>query len=233
METDQLVQELFQKQLLINKRLNSISEEDVLKLGWLDYAMYHTLIGKAVADKMVEKYVAYQLGINTKANVNSNLASSLADNGDLVNGDDLIPGENNIELKICINEAGNVYARQLHLHEKIKYFLIFGGWHDTDYFMFLLTLEELVAFFEYRISINREPFGSSQGTGGKIGQAKGNPMGKMKILHEVIRGEDTTQKISFDYNSKTASDQHSYMVKNHAYTFEELKEKLKKERMDI
>ena len=53
-------------------------------------------------------------------------------------------------------------------------------------------------------------------------------MGKMKILHEVIRGEDTTQKISFDYNSKTASDQHSYMMKHHAYTFEELKEKLKK-----
>ena len=230
METGQLVQELFQKRLLIDKGLNSISEDKMLKLKWSDYAKYHILSGKAVADKMVEKYVAYRLGINTKADANSNLASSLGDNGDLVNGDNLIPGNNNIELKICINDTGKVYAKQLHLHEKIKYFLIFGGWHDTDYFMFLLTLDELVDFFKYRIKIGKEPFCSSQGTGGKIGQAKGDPLRKMKILNEVRRGEDTTQKISVEYNSKTSSDQHSYMVKNHAYTFETLKEKLKKER---
>lgn len=233
METGQLVQELFQKRLLIDKGLNSICEDKMLKLKWSDYAKYHILSGKAVADKMVEKYVAYRLGINTKADANSNLASSLGDNGDLVNGDNLIPGNNNIELKICINDTGKVYAKQLHLHEKIKYFLIFGGWHDTDYFMFLLTLDELVDFFKHRIKIGKEPFCSSQGTGGKIGKAKGNPLRKMEILNEVMEGEDTTQKISFEYNSKTAKDQHSYMVKHHAYTFETLKEKLKKERIDI
>ena len=233
METGQLVQELFQKRLLIDKGLNSISEDKMLKLKWSDYAKYHILSGKAVADKMVEKYVAYRLGINTKADANSNLASSLGDNGDLVNGDNLIPGNNNIELKICINDTGKVYAKQLHLHEKIKYFLIFGGWHDTDYFMFLLTLDELVDFFKHRIKKGKEPFCSSQGTGGKIGKAKGNPLRKMEILNEVMEGEDTTQKISFEYNSKTASDQHSYMMKHHAYTFETLKEKLKKERIDI
>lgn len=233
METKQLVQKIYQERLSHDKNLNSLSEEDVLKLEWSDYVKYHILIGKAVAEKKVEKYVAYRLGINTKVDTNSNSASSSGDNGDLVNGDNLIPGENNIELKICINEAGKVSAKQLHLHEKIKYFLILGGWHDTGYFMFLLTLEELVAFFEYRIKLGREPFGSSQGTSGKIGQAQGKSAVKMKILQEVIRGDDTTQKISFEYNSKTATDQHEYMMEEHGCRFETLKEKLKKERIDI
>lgn len=205
----------------------------MLKLEWSNYAKYHILSGKAVAEKKVEKYVAYQLGINTKADANSNSARSLGDNGDLVNGEYLIPGENNIELKICINDTGKVYAKQLHLHEKIKYFLIFGGWHNTDYFMFLLTLDDLVNFFKYRDKIGKEPFGSSQGTGGKIGQAHGKSAVKMKILQEVIRGDDTTQKISFEYNSKTSKYEHSYMMKKHAYTFKTLKEKLKKERINI
>ena len=59
METKQLVQKIYQERLSHDKNLNSLSEEDVLKLEWSDYVKYHILIGKAVAEKKVEKYVAY------------------------------------------------------------------------------------------------------------------------------------------------------------------------------
>lgn len=208
------------------------SDDDIFNLDHDIYFQYHTFLPQKKAEKKAEKYIATKLKISTKSEVSVN-NNSFADNGDLVNGDILIPGENNIEVKVCINPKGNVYMKQLHLHEKIKYFLTFGGWHDSDYFLFLLSLDDLVNFFRFRDSLGLEPFGSSQGTGGLVGRAKGNSVLKFKILEECISGKNTNEKLSFSYSSTSSPEQHEYMKHNHGYTFKQLREKLKKERIDI
>jgi len=195
---------------------------------------YYRAMKQKSAEKFIEGWVAVQTGTKKKdaASYDKNNNVDGLDLGDLVAGELLVPGKNNIELKVMFSDQGvSIGGGQLRFYEDVAGYLFMKAWSSSKVEYFYLTKDELVAEIierantPYKINKKtREPkfyeaLGSSQGSG-KF--KKGNNAARLQILQENL---DKTRQdlIGWDFNSKTESALYKKWQDKYLKTPEQLK----------
>jgi hypothetical protein len=196
------------------------------------YEYYHNMKQKS-AEKFIEGWVAFHTGTKKKdaASYDKNNDVDGLDLGDLVAGELLVPGKNNIELKVSFASGFKIGGQQLRFYEDIAGYLFMKAWSDTKVEYFYLTKDELVAEIierantPYKINKKtREPkfyeaLGSSQGSG-KF--KKGNNAARLQILQENLN-KTRQDLIGWEFNSKTEPTLYTKWQAKYLKTADELK----------
>ena len=197
------------------------------------YPLYKAGMKQKSAEKFIEDWVAAQLGVNKKtaSSYDKNNDEEGLDLGDLVVGDKLIPGKNNIELKVSF-ENDTIGGGQLRFYEPLAGYLFMKAWSIDKVEFFYLTKDELLnEIYErtdtpYKVDKNGvkkyyTAFSSSQGSG----KIKGSNENRLKILQENI-DQKRQDLIGWDFNTKTEKELYKKWQTKYCYTTEQLKEKL-------
>lgn len=173
---------------------------------------YYRAMKQKSAEKFIEGWVAFQTGCKKKDALTYDKNNDVdgLDLGDLVAGDTLVAGKNNIELKVSFEGTG-IGGGQLRFYEDIAGYLFMKAWSSTEVEYFYLTKDQLVSEIIERAST---PYGivkktgapkfyealvSSQGSG-KF--KKGDNATRLKVLQENIN-KSRQDLLGWDFNSKT------------------------------
>lgn len=215
----------------LRAKISKFSSVELAKTPYsVMYPIYKAGMKQKSAEKFIEGWVATQLGINKKATENNDEKGS--DLGDLVVGDKLIPGKNNIELKVSF-ENTYIGGGQLRFYEPLAGYLFMKAWSEHKVEFFYLTKEELLyeiyerANTPYKVDKNGEKkyftaFSISQGSGRLEGCSTEE---RLKILQENLEGE-REDLIGWTFNAKTEKELYKKWQTKYCYTIEQLKEKL-------
>ena len=196
------------------------------------YEYYHAMKQKS-AEKFIEGWVAFQTGTKKKdaANYDKNNDVDGLDLGDLVAGELLVPGKNNIELKVSFASGSKIGGQQLRFYEDVAGYLFMKAWSDTKVEYFYLTKEELVSEIIDRAYTPRkidnktgketfyEALGSSQGSG-KF--KKGDNATRLQVLQDNLN-KNRQDLLGWDFNSKTESALYKKWQDTYLKTPEQLK----------
>ena len=217
------------------KIISELSTEQLVSAPYnVMYPLYKAGMKQKSSEKFIEDWVAFQLGVNKKTSSSYDKKNDEEglDLGDLVAGDKLIPGKNNIELKVSF-EGNNIGGGQLRFYEPLAGYLFMKAWSRDKVELFYLTKEELLNEMHERIKLPHqvtkagvekyyELFTSSQGSGKfKTGN---NPV-KIKVLEENVNNS-RQDLIGWNFNAKTEPKLYKKFQTKYGYTFEQLKEKL-------
>ena len=199
------------------------------------YVLYHIMKQKS-AEKFIEGWVAHQTGTKKKDALSydkKNDQESL-DLGDLVAGVTLIPGKNNIELKVSFASGDSIGGGQLRFYEPLAGYLFMKAWDNKKVEYFYLTKNELINEIRQRaITPNGKDkkgndkfytaLGSSQGSG----KIKGDNVARLAILQENLEQRRQDQ-IGWNFNAKTEPALYKSWQTKYLKTTKELKEIFKK-----
>lgn len=172
---------------------------------------YYRAMKQKSAEKFIEGWVAYQTGTKKKDSVSYDRRNDQEglDLGDLVAGTALVPGKNNIELKVMFSDGHSIGGGQLRFYEPLAGYLFMKAWTNTRVEYFYLTKDQLVeeirlrARTAYKVDRQGQPkfyeaIGSSQGSG----KIKGDTESRLAILDQNLAQERQDQ-IGWSFNSKT------------------------------
>lgn len=175
---------------------------------------YYQLLPNEKSEKFIEGWVGCLIGGKKIESKEVPDQYKKNDNGDIWCGDQLLIGQNNIELKVSFREGANVGGKQLRFYENVPYYMIFVAWDNRNYEMFLLTKQQLVDEIVDRAKrTDRSAFISSQGSGviSKMTQAE-----KIQRLYENVQGLQA-DKLTWEFNPRTEPElyehfQQTYLV---------------------
>lgn len=197
---------------------------------------YYRAMKQKSAEKFIEGWVAFHTGCKKKDASTYDKINDVdgLDLGDLVAGDKLIAGKNNIELKVSFEGTG-IGGGQLRFYEDVAGYLFMKAWSPTEVEYFYLTKEQLVseiierATIPYKvikktgISKYYEAFVSSQGSG-KF--KKGDNATRLKVLQENLN-KSRQDLLGWDFNSKTETSLYKKWQDKYLKTPAELKKMFK------
>jgi hypothetical protein len=177
-----------------------------------DMYEYYVAMKQKSAEKFIEGWVACLTGTNKKDSSNYNKAGDIdgLDLGDLVAGNTLIPGKNNIELKVMFSNSSHIGGAQLRFYEDVAGYLFMKAWSNIFVEYFYLTKNELLSEIRLRAVTPYatdkktgdkkfyEAIGSSQGSG----KIKGDTNNRLSILQENLDKKRQDQ-IGWSFNTKT------------------------------
>jgi hypothetical protein len=199
------------------------------------YVLYHIMKQKS-AEKFIEGWVAFQTGTKKKDALSYDKKNDIdgLDLGDLVAGTTLIPGKNNIELKVSFSSRDAIGGGQLRFYEPLAGYLFMKAWDSKNVEYFYLTKDELVNEIRQRAvtPIGKDKkgndkfytaLGSSQGSG----KIKGNNAVRLQILQENL-DQKRQDQIGWDFNAKTEPALYELWQTKYSKTTQELKEIFKK-----
>jgi hypothetical protein len=161
---------------------------------------YYKILPTEQAEKFIEGWVATLIGGKKIESKEVPPEYKKNDNGDIWCGDQLCIGKNNIELKVSFRDDANVGGKQFRFYETVPYYMIFIGWDNKKYEMFLLTKQQLVDEIIHRAkTTTRSAFISSQGSGviSKMTQEQ-----KIQRLLENVQGLHA-DKLTWEFNPRT------------------------------
>jgi hypothetical protein len=198
---------------------------------------YYGAMKQKSAEKFIEGWVAYQTGTKKKDALSYDKKNDEdgLDLGDLVAGEILVPGKNNIELKVSFSSGDTIGGGQLRFYEDLAGYLFMKAWDNIKVEYFYLTKDELVneirqrAITPYKTDKKTgklkfyEAIGSSQGSG----KIKGNTATRLAILQENLDKKRQDQ-IGWNFNSKTEPNLYKSWQTKYLKSTEELKEIFKK-----
>jgi hypothetical protein len=198
---------------------------------------YYGAMKQKSAEKFIEGWVAYQTGTKKKDALSYDKKNDEdgLDLGDLVAGEMLVPGKNNIELKVSFSSGDAIGGGQLRFYEDLAGYLFMKAWDNTKVEYFYLTKDELIdeirqrAITPYKIDKKTgkpkfyEAIGSSQGSG----KIKGDTPTRLAILQENLDKKRQDQ-IGWNFNSKTEPNLYKSWQTKYLKSTEELKEIFKK-----
>lgn len=197
------------------------------------YPIYRAGLKQKSAEKFIEDWVAAQLGVNKKtaSSYDKTNDDEGLDLGDLVVGDKLIPGKNNIELKVSF-ENDTIGGGQLRFYEPVAGYLFMKAWSIDNVEFFYLTKDELLneiyerANTPYKVDKNGvekyyTAFTSSQGSG----KIKGSNENRLKILQENLN-QERQDLLGWGFNAKTEKELYKKWQNKYVYTTGQLKKKL-------
>jgi hypothetical protein len=174
------------------------------------YEYYHAMKQKS-AEKFIEGWVAFQTGTKKKDSLSYDKKNDEEglDLGDLVAGTNLIPGKNNIELKVSFSSGDAIGGGQLRFYEPVAGYLFMKAWDSKKVEYFYLTKEELILEIRQRavMPIGKDKkgndkfytaLGSSQGSG----KIKGDNFARLQILQENL-DQKRQDQIGWNFNAKT------------------------------
>lgn len=167
-----IADDIFEKDRLFRNQISKIPLAELTKLSYHDmYPIYKIGMTSKQSEKFIEHWVAEQLNMTKKSAKHSNNNIDGFDLGDLIFGDTLIPGKNNIELKVSF-ENNNIGGGQLRFWEPIAGYLFMKAWNRNLVEYFYLTKSELLDEIKLRAQIPKTKgkkfytiFGVSQGSG--------------------------------------------------------------------
>jgi len=165
-----------------------------------DMYEYYKILPTEQAEKFIEGWVATLVGGKKIESKEVPETFKKNDNGDIWCGDQLTIGKNNIELKVSFRDDTNIGGKQFRFYENVPYYMIFIGWSNTKYEMFLLTKQQLVDEIIHRAkTTTRSAFISSQGSGviSKMTQEQ-----KIQRLLENVQGLQA-DKLTWEFNPRT------------------------------
>jgi hypothetical protein len=176
------------------------------------YEYYHQMKQKS-AEKFIEGWVAFHTGTKKKDSVSYDKNNDIdgLDLGDLVAGELLVPGKNNIELKVSFASGNDIGGGQLRFYEDVAGYLFMKAWSTTKVEYFYLTKAELIDEIKTRATtpykINKktgepvfyEAFTSSQGSG-KF--KKRDNATRLQVLQENL-DKNRQDLLGWSFNSKT------------------------------
>jgi len=207
------------------------------------YVLYHIMKQRS-AEKFIEGWLAYQTNTKKKDTSSYDKKNNIEglDLGDLVAGTILVPGKNNIELKVSFSSGNSVGGGQLRFYEPLAGYLFMKAWDNKKVEYFYLTKDELVNEICQRAVTPRKDknnnivldkktgtpkfyvaFVSSQGSG----KIKGDNTARLAILQDNLDNKRQDQ-IGWDFNAKTESDLYESWQDKYLKSIEELKEIFKK-----
>lgn len=224
----------FQAVLDLREKIAKFSFEELAKTPYnIMYPIYKAGMKQKSAEKFIEDWVAAQLGVHKKtaSSYDKTNDEEGLDLGDLVAGDKLIPGKNNIELKVSF-ENDTIGGGQLRFYEPLAGYLFMKAWSIDKVEFFYLTKDELLnEIYErtntpYKVDKNGvekyyTAFTSSQGSG----KIKGSNENRLKILQENL-DQKRQDQIGWGFNAKTEKELYKKWQTKYCYTIEQLKEKL-------
>jgi hypothetical protein len=198
---------------------------------------YYGAMKQKSAEKFIEGWVAHQTGTKKKDALSYDKKNDEEglDLGDLVAGEMLVPGKNNIELKVSFSSGDAIGGGQLRFYEDLAGYLFMKAWDNTKVEYFYLTKDELIdeirqrAITPYKIDKKSgkpkfyEAIGSSQGSG----KIKGDTATRLAILQENLDKKRQDQ-IGWNFNSKTEPELYKSWQTKYLKSTEELKEIFKK-----
>lgn len=195
------------------------------------YVLYHIMKQKS-AEKFIEGWVAFHTGTKKKDALSYDKKNDEEglDLGDLVAGTTLIPGKNNIELKVSFSSRDAIGGGQLRFYEPVAGYLFMKAWDSKTVEYFYLTKDELVDEIRQRAvtPIGKDKngnnkfytaLGSSQGSG----KIKGDNVTRLRILQENL-DQKRQDQIGWDFNAKTEPDLYKAWQNKYLKTTDELKE---------
>ncbi len=161
---------------------------------------YYKILPTEQAEKFIEGWVATLIGGKKIESKEVPESYKKNDNGDIWCGDQLNIGKNNIELKVSFRNDTNIGGKQFRFYEAVPYYMIFIGWDNKNYEMFLLSKQQLVDEIIHRAkTTTRSAFISSQGSGviSKMTQEQ-----KIQRLLENVQGLQA-DKLTWEFNPRT------------------------------
>lgn len=182
------------------------------------YKYYHAMKQKS-AEKYIEGWVANLLDVAKKDAMSYDKTNDVNgfDLGDLVAGSTLVPGKNNIELKVMFaDNSATIGGGQLRFYEPLAGYLFMKAWTNEEVEYFFLTKTELIneitqrattpqvdKNFKVKTDKNGQPcfyaaFNSSQGSG----KITGNNENRLRLLNENLEVKRQDQ-IGWAFNAKT------------------------------
>lgn len=213
--------------------------EELKKLPYNEmYSIYRAGMKQKRAERFIEDWVAFQLNVSKKSSMRYDRLNDVDgfDLGDLVSGSVLVPGKNNIELKVSF-EGDSIGGGQFRFYEPIAGYLFMKAWNANFMEMFYLSRDELICEIKERghtpksFDRNGDPvyyavIGSSQGSG----KIKGCNDRRLVILEENIKSIRQDQ-IGWSFNARTEPDLYQKWQDKYLFTIEELKEKMNEIRL--
>ena len=197
---------------------------------------YYNAMKQKSAEKFIEGWVAFQTGTKKKDAISYDKKNDEdgLDLGDLIAGVTLIPGVNNIELKVSFASGDNIGGGQLRFYEDLAGYLFMKAWDNTTVEYFYLTKAELISEIRQRAITPKgkdkkgndkfyTALGSSQGSG----KIKGNNANRLAILQENLDKKRQDQ-IGWTFNSKTEPDLYNAWKAKYLKSTDELREIFKK-----
>ena len=199
------------------------------------YVLYHIMKQKS-AEKFIEGWVAYQTGTKKKDALSYDKKNDVEglDLGDLVAGVTLIPGKNNIELKVSFSSGESIGGGQLRFYEPVAGYLFMKAWDSTKVEYFYLTKDELIAEIRQRAVTpfgkdkrGNDKFYTALGSSQGSGKIKGDNVARLQILQENL-DQKRQDQIGWNFNAKTEAELYRAWQSKYLKTTEELKEIFKK-----
>lgn len=196
---------------------------------------YYKFMKQKSAEKFIEGWVAAVTGCKKKdaSSYDKKNDDDGLDLGDLVAGEKLIPGKNNIELKVSF-EGDGIGGGQLRFYEPVAGYLFMKAWNETKVEYFYLTKDQLISEIQKRavtpMGQNKNgqdkfytALGSSQGSG----KIKGDNTKRLTILQENL-DQKRQDQIGWSFNAKTEPELYKSWQHKYLKTPTELKELFKK-----
>ena len=199
------------------------------------YEYYYAMKQKS-AEKFIEGWVANLTGTKKKDSISYDKKNDIdgLDLGDLVAGKDLIPGKNNIELKVSFSSGESIGGGQLRFYEDLAGYLFMKAWSGTKVEYFYLTKNELVDEIRIRAvtpcgadKLGNPKFYTALGSSQGSGKIKGDNANRLRILQENLDKKRQDQ-IGWNFNARTEKDLYAKWQSKYAKTPAELKEIFKK-----
>jgi hypothetical protein len=199
------------------------------------YVLYHIMKQKS-AEKFIEGWVAYQTNTKKKDALSYDKKNDIEglDLGDLVTGTTLVPGKNNIELKVSFSSGDSVGGGQLRFYEPVAGYLFMKAWNSKTVEYFYLTKNELIAEIRQRATTpigkdknGKDKFYTALGSSQGSGKIKGDNFARLQILQENL-DQKRQDQIGWNFNAKTEPEFYKSWQTKYLKSIEELKEIFKK-----
>jgi hypothetical protein len=196
---------------------------------------YYKAMKQKSAEKFIEGWVAYQTGCKKKDSDSYDKKNDDdgLDLGDLVAGDKLVPGVNNIELKVSF-ETDSIGGGQLRFYEDVAGYLFMKAWTPTKVEFFYLTKNELINEIHTRAVTpykkdkqGNDKFYTALGSSQGSGKIKGDNQARLQILQENLDKKRQDQ-IGWNFSAKTEPELYKSWQAKYMKTAKELKEIFKK-----
>jgi len=195
------------------------------------YVIYHIMKQKS-AEKFIEGWVAFQTNTKKKDALSYDKKNDVEglDLGDLVAGTMLVPGKNNIELKVSFSSGYSIGGGQLRFYEPVAGYLFMKAWDSKKVEYFYLTKDELIDEIRQRavtpVGQDKDgndkfytALGSSQGSG----KIKGDNANRLMILQENL-DQKRQDQIGWNFNAKTEPELYKSWQSKYLKTVDELKQ---------
>ena len=199
------------------------------------YEYYHAMKQKS-AEKFIEGWVAFQTGTKKKDSLSYDKKNDDEglDLGDLVSGDKLVPGKNNIELKVSFSSGDAIGGGQLRFYEDLAGYLFMKAWDEKMVEYFFLTKDELIKEIRNRAvtpfkkdKYGNDKFYTALGSSQGSGKIKGDNQARLQILQENLDKKRQDQ-IGWNFNATTEPELYKEWQTKYLKSTEELKKIFKK-----